>query len=240
MSVVRYDLWSGCARVAEHNGMAFFTGHVSGKQPPSMKAQAEEILDRYTDLIQKFGYRKENLVAANAYASDITKADEFHEAMKAWCDPDHMPTCTVVGASPSSTFWLELALFFACPTDEKKEEKVVMSAKGNTNGYSEVIFHNGFAYFSGVYADPEIKGTRAETENILKKYEQMFEKYGLRKEDMINSNCYVTDMSTVDEYGDPWCEWAGDKIAPAGVCCKAGLEGDRSVMIQLILAAPEK
>lgn len=240
MEVVRYDLWSGCARVAEYNGMAFFTGHVAGKQPPTLREQVQEILDRYAEMIGRFGYKKENLVAANAYSADIAQAEEFHEVMKAWCVPGRMPTCTLVGAPPSGTFKLELALFFACPSDEKKEEEVVMSHQGNNNGYSEVIFHNGFAYFSGVYADPEIKGMRAETENILQKYDAMFEKYGLKKSDMINSNCYVTDMSIVDEYGDPWCAWAGDKIAPAGVCVKTGLEGDRTVMIQLVVAAPGK
>ena len=80
------------------------------------------------------------------------------------------------------------------------------------------------------------KRMRAETEDILRKYESMFKKYGLSKDDIINSNCYVTDMSIVDEYGDPWCAWSGDKTAPAGVCVKAGLEGDRTVMIQLTVA----
>ena len=236
MEVVRYDLWSGCARVAEYEGMAFFTGHVAGKQPPTMREQVTEILERYDDMIAKFGYKKENLVAANAYSADISAAEEFHEVMRAWCAPEHMPTCTLVGAAPSGTYKLELALFFACPMNAKKEETIQMSRFAAENGYSEVIFHNGFAYFSGVYPDPQVKGMRAETEDILRKYESMFKKYGLSKDDIINSNCYVTDMSIVDEYGDPWCAWSGDKTAPAGVCVKAGLEGDRTVMIQLTVA----
>ena len=236
MEVVRYDPWSGCARVAEYGGMAFFTGHVAGKQPPSMREQTKEILERYDEMIGRFGYKKEYLVAANAFSADISTAGEFHEVMRAWCAPGCMPTCTLVGAAPSGTFKLELALFFACPQDSKKEEEIQMSRFAAENGYSEVIFHNGFAYFSGVYADPQVKGMRAETEDILRKYEAMFEKYGLSKNDIINSNCFVTDMSIVDEYGDPWCAWAGDKTAPAGVCVKAGLEGDRTVMIQLTVA----
>lgn len=240
MEVVRYKLWSGCCLVAKCNGVASFTGLVAGKQPPTMREQVDQILARYTDLIQEYGLKMENLIEARAYSNDITKSQDFHDAMKAWCADYPMPNCTLVGAAPSSTYMLELGLHFACPVDENKEGKVVMSRHGNNHGYAEVTFHNGIAYFSGVTADPEIKGTRAETEDILRKYEAMFEKYGLKKEDMIYSNCYITDMSQVDEYGDPWCEWAGDKIAPAGVCVNAGLEGDRTVMIQLSLAAPGK
>ena len=238
MEVIRYNLWSGCCLVARYEGVASFTGLVAGKQPPTMREQVDQILGRYSEKMKEYGLKAENLLEARAYSADIRRAQDFHDAMKAWCSPEHMPACTLVGAAPSSTYMLELGLHFACPAEDDMEGDVVMSRCGNNHGYADVVIHNGVAYFSGVTADPEIKGTRAETENILQKYEAMFEKYGLKKKDMIYSNCYVADMAEVDEYGDPWCAWAGDQIAPAGVCVKARPEGDRKVMIQLTLAAP--
>lgn len=104
MEVVRYKLWSGCCLVAKCNGVASFTGLVAGKQPPTMREQVDQILARYTDLIQEYGLKMENLIEARAYSKDITRSQDFHDAMKAWCADYPMPNCTLIGAAPSSTY----------------------------------------------------------------------------------------------------------------------------------------
>ena len=66
MEVVRYKLWSGCCLVAKYNGVAGFTGLVAGKQPPTMREQVDQILIRYTELMQEYGLKMENLLEVRA------------------------------------------------------------------------------------------------------------------------------------------------------------------------------
>lgn len=71
-------------RLAIHNKVAYFTGHVSKEPYPTLKEQTKAVLARYDELFEQFGLKKENIIMMNAYFRDISKISEFFEEYDAW------------------------------------------------------------------------------------------------------------------------------------------------------------
>ena len=119
MGITRYDLSPACARVAEANGVAYFTGHVAAKSAdmPTLYEQTAAVLRRYAELFEKFGYQKENILMVTGYIRDIDKIGEFEKAWDEWVDRDNAPACICVEATVgnSKPNLLELGMIVAVP-----------------------------------------------------------------------------------------------------------------------------
>ena len=117
-AIRRYDRRPGCSRVVIHNGVAYFTGHVS-PFAPTLREQTEGVCKRYDELFAQYGMKKENILMANAYIKDMSKFSEYDEVFKAWVGTDHAPAGVAVQAQPDQTSALgdnilvELALIVA-------------------------------------------------------------------------------------------------------------------------------
>ena len=57
MDIIRLDKNGNSARVAIHNGVAYFTGHVSREPLPTLKEQTAAVLARYDELFEQFGMK---------------------------------------------------------------------------------------------------------------------------------------------------------------------------------------
>lgn len=115
MSIRRIDNRIGCSRFVIHDGLAFFTGHVSAKQEGSLLEQTRSVLKRYDELFALHSLHKENVVMMQAHVRDISKVNEFWEAFSAWCTKEQAPTGYVVGneLSLEGDYMLELGFIVA-------------------------------------------------------------------------------------------------------------------------------
>ncbi len=117
-AIRRYDRRPGCSRFVVHNGVAYFTGHVS-PFAKTLREQTEGVCKRYDELFAQYGLKKENILMANAYIKDMSKFTEYDEVFKAWVGTDHAPAGVAVQAPPDQTselgdnILLELALIVA-------------------------------------------------------------------------------------------------------------------------------
>ena len=64
-------------RLAIHNKVAYFAGHVSKEPYPTIEEQTQALCDRYDELFAQFGLKKENIIMFNAYFRDISMAKPF-------------------------------------------------------------------------------------------------------------------------------------------------------------------
>ena len=71
-------------RLAIHNKVAYFAGHVSKEPYPTIEEQTQALCDRYDELFAQFGLKKENIIMFNAYFRDISMAKPFLGVLEQW------------------------------------------------------------------------------------------------------------------------------------------------------------
>ncbi len=87
-------------------------------------------------------------------------------------------------------------------------------------GSSRLVVHNGVAYFTG-HARPNTPTLREQTAGLCKRYDELFEQFGLKKENIIMMNAYLKDINEIAEFEEEWNKWVGEEHAPAGVAVEA-------------------
>lgn len=116
--IQRVDKAPGCSRFVIHNGVAYFTGHVS-PFAKTLREQTEGVCKRYDELFALHGLKKENILMANAYIKDMSQFKEYAEVFNAWVGTDNAPAGVAVQAMPDQSSELgdnilvELALIVA-------------------------------------------------------------------------------------------------------------------------------
>lgn len=105
--------------------------------------------------------------------------------------------------------------------------------------YVRVAITHGIAYFTDHIARPQYKTVREQTEGILLRYEELFEQFNLKKENIVFAVNYLDKRYEVSECEDIWQEWMGDIKAetmwiPSSFCM------DRQVALTLFVATDEE
>ncbi|WP_158555543.1 Rid family hydrolase [Ruthenibacterium lactatiformans] len=112
----RVDAKPGCSRIAVSNGVAWFTGHVSAKQEPTLREQAASVFARYEELFALHGLCKENILHCTAYVRDIAEFPGFMDAWNAWVDRENPPALVLAQApTGGAAYLLELSFLVAAP-----------------------------------------------------------------------------------------------------------------------------
>lgn len=118
--IKRIDCAGSSARVAIHNGVAYFTGHVSKEPYPTLKEQTAAVLARYDELFEQFGMRKENIIMLNAYFRDIKQISEFFEVYDKWIEGVYPAGLTVEAPCITDSRLVEICFIVAVDEDELK------------------------------------------------------------------------------------------------------------------------
>lgn len=119
-NIKRIDPNGSSARVVVHNGVAYFTGHVSREGYPTLKEQTAAVLARYDELFGMFGMKKENILMLNAYFRDISKISEFFEEYDKWIGDVHPAGLTVQAPCITDDRLVEICFIVAVDEDELK------------------------------------------------------------------------------------------------------------------------
>ena len=66
-------------------------------------------------------------------------------------------------------------------------------------GMSRVVEYNGIAWFTGHSARPEFKTLATQSEAVMKRYAELFEQFGYKKENILMEYGYVRDIRCAGE-----------------------------------------
>ena len=101
------------SRATVHNGVIYFSGHVSSKKGAPIKEQTEDLLRRYEELFKKHGTDKSHLLMVTIYISDMALKDEMNEVYNAWTTPGRAPARVCVEATIPEGYLLEMSVVAA-------------------------------------------------------------------------------------------------------------------------------
>lgn len=213
MAIQHLDVVQGRhSRVVFSHGLAFFTGHVSPKAK-TLREQTDALLKRYDELFAQFGLLKKNILYAMCYLKNADDEKEYTDVYFEWIDKDNPPAGLTVTArgNPNSALGeilIELHLIVATDPNAKIERFDV------SNG-SRMVKYNGLAFFTG-HVYPRANTLGEQVEGVLNRYTELFEKFDLKKENVVAANAFVKSIGDMDQFHSPWNAFWGDN-PPAGV-----------------------
>lgn len=232
--IQRFDVTRG-SRMVMYDGMAYFTGHVYSKAD-TLGEQTAGVLRRYDELFEKFGLKKENIIAQYGFIKSIESYAEVGKPMAEYFG-ENPPAGVVVQAPPNQNtafgpnLQIELAMFVATGDNPKIVRRDVVP------GMSRVVEYNGLAWFTGHSARPEFKGLKSQTEAVLARYDELFEQFGYKKENIVMTYGYVRDIEQYMEYEEPMKAWRDPERPSAGVLVQAVPSGDENQLeLQFIVS----
>ncbi|EIM24469.1 RidA family protein [Microvirga lotononidis] len=104
--------------------------------------------------------------------------------------------------------------------------------------YSDLVMHDGTAYFSGYVPETTLGLSVAEqTRDILGQIEQSLAEIGSDKSRLLQATIWLADIAFYDEMNAVWDAWVVPGQAPARVCVESKLaDPDYKLEIQVTVA----
>jgi enamine deaminase RidA (YjgF/YER057c/UK114 family) len=107
---------------------------------------------------------------------------------------------------------------------------------GVAERYSDLVIHDGTAYFSGYVPETTLGLSVSEqTKDILGQIEQSLDEVGSDKSKLLQATIWLADIAFYDEMNAVWDAWVAPGQAPARACVQARLaDPDYKLEIQVI------
>ncbi|MBO1905022.1 RidA family protein [Microvirga sp. 3-52] len=104
--------------------------------------------------------------------------------------------------------------------------------------YSDLVIHDGTAYFSGYVPETTLGlAVSDQTKDILGQIEQSLDEVGSDKSKLLQATIWLADIAFYDEMNAVWDAWVVPGQAPARACVEAKLaDPDYKLEIQVIAA----
>ena len=220
MKVMHLDYQpGGASRVVFSGNLAWFTGHAA-PQFPTLAQQTAGVLRRYDELFAQFGLKKENILYAICFLKNADDEEDFKQEYFKWIAPGCDPAgFTVTGVpiqhSPvGDNVLIELQFIVAT------EENAVIERYDAEGSGARMVKYDGMCYFTG-HVCPRFATLPEQTAGVLRRYDELFERFGLKKENVVMQHGFVKD---IDDGYDGMCAAFADYFGenpPAGVVVEA-------------------
>ena len=103
---------------------------------------------------------------------------------------------------------------------------------------SRIVTHNGIVYLAGLTADDRSAGMKAQTEEILKKIDELLKLAGTDKSHLLSATVYVSDMRQKPQMDEAWIAWVDSSNTPVRACVETRL-GTADTLVEIIVVAAE-
>jgi enamine deaminase RidA (YjgF/YER057c/UK114 family) len=114
-NLIRKQVTERMSRIVVHNNTVYLCGQV-GEPGTPIKEQAMEMLSRVDKLLIEAGSKREDMISATVYLSDIRYFEAFNEVWDAWVAPGQPPARACLEARMASPgLFCEISVIAALP-----------------------------------------------------------------------------------------------------------------------------
>ena len=106
-----------------------------------------------------------------------------------------------------------------------------------TGRMSRVVEHNQTIYLCGQTAKLDGDTIELQTKGVLKKIEDLLEKYGSDKKHVLSITIYLKDMSLFQGMNSVWDSWVIDGFEPARATVEAAMASKELLVEMSVIAA---
>lgn len=108
-----------------------------------------------------------------------------------------------------------------------------------TGRMSRVVEHNHTIYLCGQTAKLDGDTIELQTKGVLKKVEDLLEKYGSDKEHILSITIYLKDMKLFKGMNSVWDSWVIDGYEPARATVEAAM-ASKEILVEMSVIAATK
>ena len=108
----------------------------------------------------------------------------------------------------------------------------------STERMSRIVKHNGVVYLCGQTASDTTVGIREQTENCLSKIDDLLNKAGSSREQILSVTIYVRDMKDFAAMNEVWDAWVANIPKPARACVEARMARPE-ILVEFSVVAAE-
>jgi enamine deaminase RidA (YjgF/YER057c/UK114 family) len=105
---------------------------------------------------------------------------------------------------------------------------------GVTKRWSDVVLHQGTAYFVEVADDPS-QSVRGQVTQILNQIDARLKLFGSDRTRLLQVQIFLTDLNNGAVLNELWDEWVPQGHAPSRACVQAGLSP--GYLVEMVLTA---
>jgi len=98
--------------------------------------------------------------------------------------------------------------------------------------------HNGIVYLAGLTADDRSASMKAQTEEVLKKIDELLKVAGTNKSRLLSAIVYVSDMRLKPQMDEAWIAWVDSSNTPVRACVETRL-GTPDTLVEIIVVAAQ-
>jgi enamine deaminase RidA (YjgF/YER057c/UK114 family) len=104
---------------------------------------------------------------------------------------------------------------------------------------SRAVTHNGIVYLAGLTADDVAAPIKGQTEQILKKIDELLALAGTDKSRLLSTMIYITDMRLKAKMDEAWLAWVDPHNKPARACVETRL-GAPDILVEIMVVAAQQ
>ena len=107
----------------------------------------------------------------------------------------------------------------------------------STPRMSRIVEHNGTIYLCGQTAKDAITDIKEQTKTTLEKVEELLDKAGSDKKNILSVTIYVRDMKDFAAINEVWDAWVEEGHQPARACVEARMARPELLVEMSVVAA---
>ena len=96
---------------------------------------------------------------------------------------------------------------------KKSSSKIIR--KDTNSRMSQVVVHGDTVYLAGVVADKTVPSCLKQTQQVLRKIDQLLKKAGTSKKRILKANIWLSNIGNFAEMNQAWEAWAPKGETPA-------------------------
>jgi enamine deaminase RidA (YjgF/YER057c/UK114 family) len=102
---------------------------------------------------------------------------------------------------------------------------------------SQAVAYNGTVYLAGVVADDPNADVVGQTQQILKKIDELLAQAGTNKSKLLSANVWLSDIANFDEMNSVWDLWVSPGNPPVRACVESKLARPHLKVEIMVVAA---
>lgn len=106
-----------------------------------------------------------------------------------------------------------------------------------TGRMSRAVVHNQTLYLCGQTCSDADKDVKEQTKVVLEKIEELLEKYGSDKHQILSTTIYLRDIKDFAAMNEIWDAWVEDGHEPARACVEARMARETILVEMSVVAA---
>lgn len=106
-----------------------------------------------------------------------------------------------------------------------------------TGRMSRAVVYNNTVYLCGQTFRSDDGDIKNQTKEVLKKIEDLLEKYGSDKKCILSTTIYIKNMDMFQDMNEIWDNWVEDGHEPARACVEARMACDDILVEMSVVAA---